>query len=288
MIYGIAGNIEKEEIWRPLVALLRWLESQSIAYNLHEDVAAGLRMRSVARNLTESSADTPDVLLSFGGDGTLLRAAHHAAPIDIPILGINMGRLGFLTAVDVTDIQEAIKQLEAGAYEIEHRLVLSVMAKADEAVHRWALNDVVLTRAGSSGLIAVEVLVDGVRLDTYWADGLIVATPTGSTAYSLAAGGPIVVPGSDVLVITPIASHRLTVRPVVLPAETTLDIRIFEARLPCILAVDGVSYAIKVGSSIRIQRAAHTIKLIRPTGHHYFHTLRAKLSWGSGPQEQRT
>ena len=287
MIYGITGNTEKEEIWPPLLDLLHWFQSENLTYHLSLEVAAGLRELCLENFIPPMVDDVPELLLCFGGDGTLLHSAHLAAVYDIPMLGINIGRLGFLTAVDVTSIEKAISQIEAGAFEIDHRIALSVSMEDDDP-ERWALNDVVLTRAGSPGLIGIDVLAGGVRLDTYWADGLIIATPTGSTAYSLAAGGPIIAPGSEVVLITPISTHRLTVRPVVLPADTDIEMRVTDARLPCHLAIDGVNHSVEVGTTIKVHRASHTIKLVRLKGHHYFHTLRAKLSWGSGPHESES
>lgn len=289
MIYGIAANTSKEEIWEPIAALLRWLRSKGLAYHLRADVAAGLQDRYVDECFTTTcAADGPDILLSFGGDGTLLRMAHHIAGSDTPLLGINLGRLGFLAEVDVTEVQDAIKLLESGEYSVEPRLVLSVATGTDAAPRQWALNDVVLSRAEFAGLIAIEVTADGSFLDTYWADGLIIATPTGSTAYSMAAGGPIVAPGTDALLVTPIASHSLTVRPVVLPANTVIEIRVAASSPPCALSVDGRSQPITHEAPIRIQRASHTVKLVRLSGRHYFHTLRSKLSWGGGPQQRTT
>ncbi len=285
MIYGIAGNTRKEEVWRPITALLRWLQAAGLQYSLHADIAKGLRLRS-RQSLTEVPPAQPDIILSFGGDGSLLRTAHRIAQAGTPILGINLGRLGFLAEVDVTEVQEAIGLLEAGAYEIDNRLVLSVTTDTGYTPPQWALNDVVLARAESAGLVAIEVTADGVKLDTYWADGLIVATPTGSTAYSLAAGGPIVVPGSDALLVTPVASHKLTVRSIVLPGKTVVEARIAEKSLPCVLAVDGASRTITDSAPIRVERASHSIRLVRLAGRHYFHTLRSKLFWGAGPQQR--
>ncbi len=285
MIYGIAGNTSSEDIWEPVASLVHWLRTRGHPYRLHADVAAGLRARRMHRNLGNESDSKPDIMLSFGGDGTLLRTAHLTGQAGTPILGINLGRVGFLAEVGAAEVQEAIELLESGAYDIDPRLALSVSADIPALPMQWALNDAVLARAESTGLVAIEVVADGMTLDTYWADGIIVATPTGSTAYSLAAGGPIVVPGSDALLVTPIASHRLTVRPVVLPGSTVIDIRVAETRLPCMLAVDGVSHTIAAGAPIRIQRAPHAINLVRLAGRHYFHTLRSKLAWGAGPQQ---
>ena len=205
MTYGITGNTNKDALWAPVSALVRWLAEQGLPFVLHTNVAQGLMERSlVSENVghTHSRTDLTretDIILSFGGDGTLLRTAHDAGTLGTPILGVNIGRLGFLADINVGQMQEAIQRLEAGAYSIDARLVLAVEIEGDETAKRWALNDVVIARAGPTGLIAIDVAADGIPLNRYWADGVIISTPTGSTAYSLAVGGPIVAPGSDVV-----------------------------------------------------------------------------------------
>ena len=288
MIYGIVGNTSREAIWEPILSLLRWLPGKGIGYVLHPDISEGLQQQYPEEAFASTTTARPDVLLSFGGDGTLLRRAHYANKQGIPLLGINLGRLGFLADVDATEVIQAIESLEKGCYTIEHRLAMSVATGVGRprAPLQWALNDVVISGAESSGMIAVEVTVDGMKLDSYWADGLIIATPTGSTAYSLSAGGPIVAPGTSALVVTPIASHRLTVRPVVVSGDTIIELRVLESKTPFVLAVDGIRRSLPGGTSVRVQRAPHTVNLVRLSDRHYFQTLRSKLSWGAGPQHQ--
>lgn len=289
MTYGIAGNIAKDELWAPVASLATWLTNRDIDWCLHAPVARGLAKRSLvppdlcrARS-TRRLADRCDLILSFGGDGTLLRAAHEVNESGTPILGINVGHLGFLADVELAHVKRAIELLEAGEYDVEERMALAVDGKHSG----WALNDVVVTRAGAAGLIALDVTVDNTPLNRYWADGLIVATPTGSTAYSLAVGGPIVMPGSEVVLVSPIASHSLTVRPVVLPSISMIEVCVHESPATCVLALDGRTVASPdPGDVIRIKRAAHAIRLVSLPGQHYFKTLRSKLSWGVGPQQR--
>ena len=227
MVYGITGNPTKEELWTPVAEVVSWFRERDLQFWIHEPIAAGLLERNLISAAVEREHSVADVVeagdlvLSFGGDGTLLRAAHLTGPNDTPLLGVNIGRLGFLADIEVEQLHEALEQIVAGNYTIEERMVLE--AKAQNVPHfdtEWAVNEFVVDRSGAAGLIKIEVEVNGTPLNTYWADGLIVATPTGSTAYSLAVGSPIIVPGSDVIILTPIAPHSLTVRPIVLPAES--------------------------------------------------------------------
>ena len=291
MIYGIAGNTKKQALWAPVAALVTWLDEHRIPFFLHANVANGLQERTLVpaplcrEHSVDNLADQVDIILSFGGDGTLLRTAHEVGTLGTPILGINIGRLGFLADVDVGEVQQTIGRLEAGDYSIDTRLALSVEIEDDEPERRWALNDVVIARAGPAGLIAIDVVADGTPLNRYWADGLIISTPTGSTAYSLAVGGPIVAPGSDVILLSPIAPHSLTVRPVVLPSGCVIEARVAGSSLPYVLAIDGQSSAARDDAvTITIRRAPHRINLVKLTDRHYFRTLRTKLTWGGGPQ----
>lgn len=291
MIYGITGNTNKDALWPPVAALVTWLTEQALPFCLHTNVAEGLLERGLVPDTlcqAHSRADLAgevDIILSFGGDGTLLRTAHDVSTLGTPILGVNIGRLGFLADIDVEQMEETIGRLEAGSYSIDARLVLAVEVEDDATATRWALNDVVIARAGPTGLIAIDVAADGTPLNRYWADGVIISTPTGSTAYSLAVGGPIVAPGSDVVLLSPIAPHSLTVRPVILPSGCILEARVVGRRLPYVLAIDGQSTTPRDDEvTITIRRAPHRINLVKLTDQHYFRTLRSKLSWGGGPQ----
>lgn len=290
MKYGITGNTNKDRLWEPVASLVTWFVQHNIPYRLNANVACGLQERNlVPASLCRQSDETElaasvDILLSFGGDGAMLRSAHEVGTLGTPILGVNIGRLGFLADVEVDQVQETIRRLENGDYAIHSRLALAVdIEDEDDPEHLWALNDVAIERGGPIGLIAIEVTVDGTFLNTYWADGLIVSTPTGSTAYSLAVGGPIVVPDSDVIILSPIAPHSLTVRPVVLPASSILKMRVVGSRQSYLLAADGIStHPRKDPVTITIRRADHRVNLVKLPEQHYFQTLRSKLTWGGG------
>jgi len=288
MVYGIAGTPSKSAVWTPAARTIEWLCNHDLEYWIHEPIAQGLLERDlVTRNLVEDRrtndiARDVDLVLSFGGDGTLLRTAHHTGPNDTPLLGVNIGRLGFLADIEVEQLTEALKSIEAGNYSVEERMVLEAGTSAPAFDTEWAVNDFVLDRSGEAGLIKIEVTVNDTPLNTYWADGLIIATPTGSTAYSLSSGGPIITPGVNAIILTPIAPHALTVRPIVLPADATISCRVLGDDLPYVFAADGQSTMFdEFGHRFTIDRAPHTVNLIKLPGQHFFHTMRSKLMWGA-------
>ncbi len=289
MLYGLTGNTDKDAIWKPAADLVSWLQSKQLPCLLDASVAKGLAHRGLLAGAglpsckADELASRSDVILSFGGDGTLLRTARIVGTAGTPILGVNIGRLGFLADVETVDIRRAIDNLESGAYAVDERLALAVLVEGEGT--SWALNDVVVARAGPAGLVALDVTVGGAHLNRYWSDGLIVATPTGSTGYSLAVGGPIMIPGSSVLLLSPIAPHSLTIRPVVVPSNSEIEICVSGGHVPYIIATDGLSMRPRSDSvPIRIRKAAHTIRLVKFAERPYFQTLRSKLSWGVGPQ----
>ena len=258
---------------------------QGIPCLLDAPVAEGLVARALltaeqARRHT--STDFPegsDVVLSIGGDGTLLNSAHQVAARETPILGVNIGRLGFLADTDVTDVKTTLLRFEQGEYRIEQRMVLEAQIHlGNQTTTQWALNDIVLEHQQTTKLISVDVNVNGAPLTTYWADGLIISTPTGSTAYSLSVGGPILVPDCGVVVLTPMAPHTLTVRPLVAPDSATIEVEIVDQ--PFVIAADGrLSEIDEPRVQITIRRAAHHVRLIKLPEHDYFQTLRGKLRW---------
>ena len=291
MTYGITGNTRKNRLWEPVAELVTWLEREGLSFKLNSELANGLRERKLLdaalceSGATSDLAQESDIILSFGGDGTLLTSAQEAGTYGTPILGINIGRLGFLADIEVTQVQDTIRSLEQGVYRIEERLPLTVRVTSPGG-HReyWALNEFALERSGSAGLISIRVTVDGVHLNDYWADGLIVATPTGSTAYSMSAGGPIVVPGSEVFILSPLAPHSLTVRPIVLSADSVIEAKVLSNDTPYVLGFDGNSQSFdhdEHPAAFRFTRADHRVRLVKLPEQHYFQTLRSKLMWGA-------
>ena len=291
MTFGITGNTTKEDLWEPVAALTRWLRDQSLGFCLQPALADGLAERGLAdaalcsERSTHQLAARSDVLLSFGGDGSLMRTAHASDDTTTPILGVNMGRLGFLTKVEVQELYEVLARVAAGDYGVEDRMTLDVRVDGidltDRGLATWALNDAVVDKSGTTSMIAVETFVDDVYMNTYWADGLIVSTPTGSTAYALSVGGPILAPGSDCISLSPIAPHTLTARPIVLPCSSALRLHVSTRGHPVAFAVDGVSTLIDTEDTvIRIQRSEHVVRLLTLPDRDYFTTIRDKLKWG--------
>lgn len=288
MIYGLTGNPNKAALWPLLDRVIRVLETRGLPYRLAPDLATGRAERDqavpdgcVAPSVSDVGRQA-NVVFSFGGDGTLLRTAHAVSPSDTPLVGINIGRLGFLADVEQNQVNQAIDMLEAGDYRISPRMVLEVEAEQCALGRNWALNECVINRSGAAGLLRIAVTVNGEPLNTYWADGLIFSTPTGSTAYSLSAGGPILMPETGVLIITPIAAHTLSVRPVVLPATAIIRAEVRSPDRPYVFAVDGASTEFKEPHiSFTVRRAAHSVNLAKLDGSHVFGTLRRKLMWGA-------
>ena len=223
-----------------------------------------------------------DYVISMGGDGTFLKAASRVGAKGTPIIGINMGRLGFLADVLPSEIESALDSLYAGECQIEEHAVIQVEAKGGVlAGNPFALNDIAVLKRDDASMISIRTMVDGEFLVTYQADGLIVSTPTGSTAYNLSNGGPIIIPQSGSLCLTPVAPHSLNIRPIVIndTAEITLDI---ESRSHnYLVAIDGRSERMTEETRLVIRRAAHSIKIVKQRNQRYFSTLREKLMWGA-------
>ena len=226
------------------------------------------------------------VVVVFGGDGTILRTARAAAPQAIPILGVNLGAFGFLAEVNGPDVETALRRLLAGDYQLDERMMLRARVErtAPTAQEFIALNDIVLTKSGYARLVKLDTHVNGEHLATHLADGLIVATPTGSTAYSLSAGGPIVHPAVDGIVLTPICAHTLNSRAVLVSGGDTIAIRVEPvgtAPPPPILTVDGQEgFPLRIGDEVRVARSPHRTRLVRLGRGGFYSILRAKLTWG--------
>lgn len=220
-------------------------------------------------------------LISIGGDGTLLSTVRIVRDSNIPILGINTGRLGFLSHVSIDGIEEALDALIAGRFRLDKRSLIKLSSpQRDFSAFPYALNEITLLNKGRNVMIAVHTQVNGQYMTTYWADGLIVATPTGSTAYSLSCGGPIIMPGSNSFILTPIAPHNLNVRPFVLPDSSEITLQA-EGRDPeFLLTLDSKTFTIDQGTSIRLTRAPFDLHLVTFEGNTFFNTIRNKMNWG--------
>ncbi len=227
----------------------------------------------------EGPAQGTDMLLSVGGDGTFLSSSTMAAGCDIPILGVNLGRLGFLSENRPSAVAQAIL---SGDYTIENRVMLRAEVHADDAeINDWpyALNEFTVHRSGAA-MLGVDVCIDGINLPTYWSDGLIVSTSSGSTAYSLSAGGPIVLPESKVLIITPIAPHNLNVRPLVVPDSSSISLRMQSRDANVTFTADNRTSSVPADSEIRISVAQFSLKRVRLNRSNFIDALTEKLFWG--------
>ena len=222
------------------------------------------------------------MVISIGGDGTFLKAARRVGRKGIPILGINTGRLGFLADISPEEMEETFDEIQAGRYSVEERSVLQLICDEKRLQDSpYALNEIAILKRDSSSMISIRTAINGAYLNTYQADGLVIATPTGSTAYSLSVGGPIMVPHSSTVVITPVAPHSLNVRPIVIRDdwEVTLDV---ESRSHNFLvAIDGRSETCKETTQLKIRRADYSVKVVKRFNHIFFDTLRSKMMWGA-------
>lgn len=222
-----------------------------------------------------------DILFSIGGDGTILDAVPYVQDKNVPMMGINMGRLGFLSSVSKNEMKQAIDHIYNKEYKLEQRTLIRMTKPKDLfGSLNFALNDVTLYRNTNTSLVAVHVFVDDLFLNTYWGDGLIIATPTGSTAYSLSVGGPIVTPGSENFVIAPIASHNLTVRPIVIPANSRIKLKIEGREKTFQLTMDSRVTTINEMQEIILEKCDFKINLVQMPNHDFFSTIREKLLWG--------
>lgn len=228
---------------------------------------------------------TIDLALSIGGDGTFLRTAARVNKQNIPILGINTGRLGFLADVKETEVEDTLTEILHDEYHIEERSQLRLFT--DERAflgYNYALNEIAILKRDSSSMITIHTSIDGEYLTSYEADGLVISTPTGSTAYSMSVNGPIIVPQSNSLVLSPVAPHSLNVRPLVIPDTCIISLRVESRSQYFLIALDGRSEVFPSGIHLRVSKADHTTKVIKRKDHTFFRTLREKLMWGADPR----
>ena len=228
-----------------------------------------------------------DFALSVGGDGTFLTSAAVIGNKNIPILGVNCGHLGFLAEVQTDDLNEILQKLVAGEYTIERRSLLHLTVLDKEGATRDnlilspnALNEIAILKQGLTNMLSIETKVNGELLHTYHSDGLVIATPTGSTAYNLSIGGPLMVPQSRGIILTPIAPHSLTVKPIVVPDEWHFDIKVSSRYDAYMVSVDGRSQSLSTDMSLHIERASYTVKVVQIGDNSFLKSLRTKLNWG--------
>jgi NAD+ kinase len=250
------------------------------------DLGLSLRLEPEMHDMAEeeerfTTSSEIDALLTLGGDGTMLRGARLLSGREIPILGVNLGRLGFLTSCGGHQLEEGLRKFAEGDYIVQHRMMIEATTARHPGERYLALNDVVLHKGGFARVVHLSVLVNAELVGAYASDGLIIATPTGSTAYSLSAGGPVVVPSLESIILTPISPHTLAVRPVILPPDAEVVVRADDAPEELMVTVDGQTGTIfSAGDALTIRRAAERVHVVRFLDMTFFWRMRWKLGWG--------
>jgi len=278
---GIIAKLSAPDVDRIVREFVKWVGRQGREVLLEEELARQIQIPDGVEK--KSITEKADLIVVMGGDGTFLSVARLVMGRRIPILGVNMGGLGFLTEVTVENIYPVVEQVLAGRYTTSERVMLAarVIRSGEEIVEQEVLNDVVINKGAMARIIEMEAYVDGQDLTTFRADGLIICTPTGSTAYSLAAGGPIIYPTLGAISITPICPFMLTNRPIIVPDKCTIEIELKSKEEDVHLTLDGqIGYGLQKEDRIEVRRAKDRIVLIESPYKNYFEVLRHKLRWG--------
>lgn len=271
----------KAEIAEVVSPLIEWLRKREIEVYLDKETGAAVGSPDKCLTRNEMSA-VVDLVVVLGGDGTLLATARALAGKLVPILAVNLGGLGFLTVITRDELYPTLEEVLAGDFQTERRVQIAAeIVRSDEVIASFlALNDAVLNKGAIARILDFEVFVDGMFIANYKSDGLIVSTPTGSTAYSLAAGGPVVAPSVQAFIITPICGHTLTARPIVLSDSVKIEIVVKSQRESSYLTIDGqVGIAARSEDIVRMKKASSWVELVQPAQKNYFEILRQKLKW---------
>ncbi|MCS6830501.1 MAG: NAD(+)/NADH kinase [Armatimonadota bacterium] len=278
---GLIVHTDKPDALRFTREAIEWLQERGLQVHVEPHIAQALNMPEYGCD--EAVLCESHLLIALGGDGTILRASHLAAPRAIPILGVHLGRFGFIAQVKPHDLHTAIARVQAGDYNIEKRLMVRAVAyrEGEPICDALALNDVVVTKGAVARMITLQTFVNDTFLATYSADGVVVATPTGSTAYSLSAGGAIVDPACEVLLLTPICAHTLSARPLVLPADKQVKVVVTADDGDFHLQADGgETVRLRSGDSVHVFRAEERTHLIVFDSDEFYTKLRDRLLWG--------
>jgi len=278
---GLVANPEKTNSRALVQKVARAITAHGSLVLTNPGTAEMANLRVETRADIAALGSEVDLLMVFGGDGTVLSVARALRGSATPIFGINVGGLGFLTSVQAPEVPKVLQQLWAGAYVVENRSLIETSAKSGkEMITQVALNDFVLSRGAASRLIELNVTVDGEILTRYRCDGLIISSPTGSTAYSLAAGGAVVSPAAEVFAITPICPHTLSNRSVIVGLQSKIEVTVLSRKLEVFLTADGQEQSpLAFGDIVQIYRSRKSVRLVRLLGRSFFETLRKKLNW---------
>ena len=287
MTIAIFGNPYPEHFNKYIQHLIKKLETEHIHIIIEEEfslfLANNIRFNKpfATFNSYKTLKDKADFLFSIGGDGTLLKAVTYVRDSDISILGINTGRLGFISSVSAGQLDDSITDILKGNYKINERTLLELSTnKKLFKDNNFALNEVAVSKKDTSSMIRIDAYVDDEFLNTYWADGLVISTPTGSTGYSLSCGGPIIMPGTNNIIITPNAPHNLNVRPIVIDDNSIIKLKVEDRDQLAMVSLDSRSRAFDSDTELSIKKAKFKTKLIQPQNNSFISTIRNKLMWG--------
>ena len=288
MKFALYGNIHQAHKSQPVETLVGLLLERGeevsvcgafyrfLTETMHCPIPAGVEV------VEDDAALQADMVISLGGDGTFLQTAGRVGRLGIPILGINTGRLGFLADVSPAEMDEALTEILNHSHRVEERSVLQLVCDDERLMHDpFALNEIAVLKRDSSSMISIRAAVDGTPLTTYQADGLIIATPTGSTAYSLSVGGPIIVPQLGTIALTPVAPHSLNMRPIVISDDWTVTLDVQSRNQSFLVSVDGRSNPCRQTTRLHIMKADYRVKVVKRSGHAFFDSLRGKMMWGA-------
>ena len=284
--FAIFGNVyqrKKSQAVFKLIAILQRYDAEIyVDRPFYEFITEGQHMDVKVDGIFDGDDFDVDYAISMGGDGTLLKTAARVHSKDTPIIGVNIGRLGFLADVAPSEIEMAISDIYAGNYRVDEHSVIKIETSGEEKLESgpFALNDIAILKRDNASMISIRASVNGEYVTTYQADGLIVTTPTGSTAYNLSNGGPIIAPGTGTLCLTAVAPHSLNIRPIVVPDTSVISLKVESRSHSVLVAVDGKSTSIHDGTEVRISKAKHTVRIIRFADRKYYSTLREKMMWG--------
>ena len=287
MTIAIFGSPYPEHFSKYIQHLIKKLETEYINLIVEEEFSIFLEnnirfnKRISTFNSYETLKNKADFLLSIGGDGTLLKAVTYVRESEIPIMGINTGRLGFISSISADQIDDAITDILKGNYKINERTLLDLTSDKNLFKEKnFALNEVAVSKKDTSSMIRIDAYVDDEFLNTYWADGLVVSTPTGSTGYSLSCGGPIIMPGTNNIIITPNAPHNLNVRPIVIDDNSVVKLKVEDRDQLALVSLDSRSRAFDSETELIIKKADFKVKLVQPQNNSLIKTIRHKLMWG--------
>ena len=284
--FAIFGNVyqrKKSQAIFKLIAILQRYDAEIyVDRPFYEFITEGQHMDVKVDGIFDGDDFNVDYAISMGGDGTLLKTAARVHSKDTPIIGINIGRLGFLADVAPSEIENAISDIYAGNYRVDEHSVIKIETSGDEKLESGpcALNDIAILKRDNASMISIRASINGEYVTTYQADGLIVTTPTGSTAYNLSNGGPIIAPGTGTLCLTAVAPHSLNIRPIVVPDTSVISLKVESRSHSVLVAVDGKSTSLHDAMEMRILKAEHNVRIIRFSDRKYYSTLREKMMWG--------